>query len=136
MTPEDFEKFLDEENQKYESALSNASAEIAAATESSSDREIFSKLEASKKWHPTGTVKFEDNEEEKDIEPASLNDMVEHEHEHDAEHCDECQRNALEESNMQMALVGFVLFGMILFLMWYMLRSCKNGRGEQLESQG
>ena len=32
---------------------------------------------------------------------------------------------------MKMALGGFVCFFLILFIMWYMLRSCKEGKHQQ-----
>ena len=50
----------------------------------------------------------------------------EHEHEHDPEHCGECQEKAAEENQMKMAMGGFVLFFVVLFVMYLMLRSCKN----------
>ena len=54
-------------------------------------------------------------------------------HEHGAydswqEHCDFCQEDAQEEMNMYVAVVGFGTFSLILFLMWYMLRSCKDSK--------
>ena len=33
-------------------------------------------------------------------EDATLADIVEHDHEHNPDDCDECQKNAIEESNM------------------------------------
>lgn len=45
---------------------------------------------------------------------------------HDEEHCDECQLSAQEDMDMTLAMAGFSAFAMILFMMWYMLRSCKN----------
>ena len=49
-------------------------------------------------------------------------DEMENGHEHDAEDCDECQRNAVDEENMSLAMTGMALFGIIGFLMWYMMR--------------
>lgn len=31
--------------------------------------------------------------------------------------------------DMSLAMTGFAVFGAILFTMWYMLRSCKNAKG-------
>ena len=55
-----------------------------------------------------------------------------HEHvhdEHDPDNCDECQKEHQEEVDMSMAMTGFAVFGLILFAMWYMLRTCKNKPG-------
>jgi len=35
-----------------------------------------------------------------------------------------------EDADMSLAMAGFAFFGMVLFIMWYMLRSCKNGGGK------
>ena len=51
------------------------------------------------------------------------------EHVHDEEHCDECQATIAEETNMELAMAGFAFFSLILFFMWYMLRTCKEGKG-------
>ena len=59
-----------------------------------------------------------------DDDDATLNEFAVHEHEHDPETCNECQEKAAEESKMKIAMAGFVFFFAILFLMWYMLRSC------------
>ena len=56
-----------------------------------------------------------------------------HQHEHDEETCDECHRNAVDEENMSIAMTGFALFGVILFLMWYMLRSCSNQKEQNFD---
>ena len=50
-------------------------------------------------------------------------------HVHDEEHCEECAKEHQEEVDMSMAMTGFAVFGIILFAMWYMLRSCKNKPG-------
>ena len=31
-----------------------------------------------------------------------------------------------EDADMSIAMAGFAFFGAVLFMMWYMLRSCKN----------
>ena len=53
-------------------------------------------------------------------------------HAHDPEHCDECLKEAQEEADMSLAMTGFAAFGMILFVMWYMLRSCKQKQEEEM----
>ena len=35
-----------------------------------------------------------------------------------------------ESAEMQLAMMGLAAFGMVLFVMWYMLRSCKNNKDE------
>lgn len=41
---------------------------------------------------------------------------------HDEENCEECQRDVVDEENMSLTMSGLAFFGVILFLMWYMLR--------------
>ena len=56
--------------------------------------------------------------------------MVGHIHgadgDHDHEHCEFCAAEVEEVNNMSMAMGGFAFFGVVLFVMWYMLRSCKQ----------
>ena len=55
-------------------------------------------------------------------------------HDHDEETCTECHANKVDEENMSIAMTGFALFGVIAFLMWYMLKSCKNAKAVEFDS--
>ena len=45
------------------------------------------------------------------------------------EDCEDCRRENEEAFEIEMALAGILMFTLILGMMWYMFRSCKEGKG-------
>ena len=54
-------------------------------------------------------------------------------HEHNPDECEDCQMEAKQDYDMGLAMTSFAIFGIILFAMWYMLRTCKKVKDEEYD---
>ena len=60
------------------------------------------------------------------LAPAKYDEV----HQHDPDTCTECQMEAAQDADMQLAMTGFVIFGLLMGAAYYMFRSCKNQKGD------
>lgn len=70
----------------------------------------------------SGGLDYDENENT----PIAVDAMFNPHHIHDPDTCEDCQAEALEDVDMGIEMIGLALFGAVLFVMWYMLRSCKD----------
>lgn len=74
----------------------------------------------------SGGLDFDEHENT----PIAADALFNPHHIHDPDTCSDCQAEALEDADMGIEMIGFALFGVVLFVMWYMLRSCKDKKRE------